>query len=152
MISTDPVSLDISPQLGYKFTTRFNVGIAASYRYTFNDSIKHGWYVSPTNTAFRMFTNYDVIKGFFATAEWELAGIKSSKNDQLQKQWVNNYFVGGGKKFLIHPKVYMTLIALYNLNGSDDNPSYPRRFQIRVGFQLSELATRKKKIYYDPNR
>jgi hypothetical protein len=73
-------------------------------------------------------------------------------DDHIKKQWKSNYFIGAGKKFLVHPKLYLTTTLLYNLNNDTKNPVHPRRFQVKVGFQLSELATRKKKIYYNPNR
>jgi hypothetical protein len=98
-----------------------------------------------------MFASYDLIKSFYAYAEWKKSGVKINSEPAVNR-WRDNYFVGVGKRFLIHPKLYLTLTALYNLNNTDNNPVYPRRFQIRAGFQLSELATRKKKVYYDPNR
>jgi hypothetical protein len=152
ILSTDPVSVDLSPMLGYKFTTKFFIGVGMVYRHTFSDSIKNSWYVSPVNTGYKVFANYDVAKGFFAYTEWERSGIASKLNDKSKKEWKNNYFIGAGKKFLVHPKLYLVTTLLYNLNNEDHNPVHPRRFQVKVGFQLSELATRKKKIYYNPNR
>ena len=151
VISTEPVSIDVSPQVGYKITTKFFVALGMSYRLSFRDSIRNSKYVSPHNTSFELSTSYDLIKSFYAYAEWKKSGIKIN-SEPTTYRWMDNYFIGIGKRFLVHPKVYLTLTALYNLNNTDNNPAYPKRFQIRVGFQLSELATRKKKIYYDPNR
>jgi len=152
VVSTQPFSLDLSPQLGYKIRTNLAVGVGMNYRYTYSDSIKNGYYVSPTNTSFKAFGNYDIIKSFFLYTEFERSGIKSATNDKTAKTWKNNYFVGVGRKFLVVPKVYVTITALYNLNNESYNPVHPHRFQIRTGFQLSELATKKKKFIYDPNR
>ncbi|MBX2969584.1 MAG: hypothetical protein KF803_09435 [Cyclobacteriaceae bacterium] len=155
VLSTSPVSLDLSPQLGYKFTSKFLAGIGMNYRVTFSDSIKHNWYVSPSNAAFKAFVSYDIVKSWYAYVEGEWSGIRKQVKGNEQggyTSWRANYFIGGGRRFLIHPKLYMTLTALYNLNNEIHNPLYPRRFQVRVGFQLSELATRKKQVNYDPNR
>ncbi|MBL0743090.1 hypothetical protein [Chryseolinea lacunae] len=152
VVSTQPFSLDFSPQVGYKFTTNFSVGVGMNYRFTYSDSIKSSSYVSPSNTSYKAFIHYDFFKSFFLYGEFERSGIKASGNDKSRKTWQNNCFVGLGRKFLVHPKLYLTLTALYNLNNSNNNPVHPRRFQVRVGFQLSELAIRKKKIFYDPNR
>jgi len=119
---------------------------------SFADSIKSQWYISPKNSAYKIFVNYDVIKGFFAYGELERSGISLKSNDKSAKTWKNNYFFGAGKKFLVHPKLYMTTTFLYNLNDEIHNPVHPRRFQVKIGFQTSELMTRKKKIYYNPNR
>ncbi len=152
VLSTDPFSIDLSPQLGYKFSTRFTMGIGMNYRQTFGDSINSKWQVSPVNTGFKVFANYDVIKSFYAYTEVERSGVEMKVDDKVNREWINNYFIGAGRKFLIHPKVYMTVTALYNLNGDDNNPVYPRRFQLRIGFKSSELSHQKKKINYDPNR
>ncbi|HEY3406163.1 MAG TPA: hypothetical protein VGK59_22405 [Ohtaekwangia sp.] len=153
MVSTKPVVIDIAPQVGYKFTTRFVVGAGFSTRSAFGqDSIKHGWYVSPTNTAYKIFSSYDIYKSFYASVEWESSWIKEQQNDVEISTYINNYFIGLGKRFLIHPKLYMTVLAQYNLNSMEENPSYLRRFQIKFGLQSSELAFRKKPINYDPNR
>lgn len=150
VVSTEPFSLDLSPLVGYRLNTKFYIGLGANYRHTFSDSLKYRWHVSPTNSSLRLFANYDVFKNFFAYAEVERAGIKLKRNDVSNKKWRNNYFVGLGKKVLIHPKLYMTVTALYNLNSEKNNPSYPRRFQVRLGFQISDLAFRKKNTYYNP--
>lgn len=147
VVSTDPVSIDMAPLAGYKFNTKFYMGIGMNYRHTFSDSLKFILPVSPTNASLRLFANYDLIKNFFVYSEYERAGLKKGK-EAAGKQWKNNYFIGAGKKMLIHPKVFMTLTALYNLNNDRTNPTYPRRFQLRIGFQTSDLAFRKKKIQY----
>lgn len=152
IVSTDPVSIDFSPQLGCKFTSKFALGVGMNYRYTFSDSIKYRCYISATNTSFKAFTQYDIIKGFYGYAEREKSGIKATSSDKSRTLWKDNYFVGLGKKFLVHPKLYVTTTALYNLDNEPNNPVHPRRFEVRVGFQASELATRKRKVYYDPNR
>jgi hypothetical protein len=152
IVSTKPVSIDFSPQLGYKFNTRFFMGVGMSYRYTFGDSIKNSYYVSPTNTSYKAFISYDVVKAFYAFGEWEKSGISKGSNDKTSKQWKDNYFIGVGKRFLVLPKLYFTMTVLYNLNNEDQNPVHPNRFQVRTGFQLSELAMAKKKPYYHPNR
>ncbi len=152
IVSTHPLSIDFSPQLGYKFNTRFFVGVGVNYRTTFGDSIKTSYYVSPSNTSYKAFISYDVIKSFYAFGEWEKSGISRASNDKTSKQWKDNYFIGIGKRFLVLPKLYFTMAVLYNLNGEDQNPVHPYRFQVRTGFQLSEAALAKKKSYYHPNR
>lgn len=152
LASTKPLSIDFSPQLGYRFNTRFFLGIGMNYRTTFGDSIKNGYYVSPNNTSYKAMASYDIIRAFYGYAEWEKSGMVTSQNDKSSRMWRDNFFVAIGKKFLIHPKIYFTLTALYNLNNEAKNPVHPNRFQVRMGFQLSELATRAKQLNYDPNR
>jgi hypothetical protein len=152
VVSTKPASIDFSPQLGYKFNTRFFMGVGMSYRCTFGDSIRNSYYVSPSNTSYKAFISYDAVKAFYAFGEWERSGISRSSNDKTSRQWRDNYFIGIGKRLLVLSKLYFTMTVLYNLNNEDQNPVHPNRFQVRTGFQLSELAMAKKKPYYDPNR
>lgn len=150
IVSTSPFSLDLSPLIGYRFNTKFYAGIGANYRQTFGDSLRYINYISPTNTSVRALASYDLIKNFFAYAEAEAAGLKIKSKESIANGWRYNYFIGLGKKLLIHPKVFMTITAIYNLNGENNNPAYPQKFQVRLGFQTSDLAFRKKKIYYNP--
>jgi hypothetical protein len=153
IVSTDPIAVDLSPLIGYRINSKFFMGLSMNFRQTFGtvDSLNFNWYVSPTNTSFRIFANYDLIKNFYASAEWEISGSKNQKTSiESAKKWNNNYFIGLGKKILIHPKLFMTVTALYNLNSEKRNPTHPQRFQMRIGFQTSDLAFRKRKVYYNP--
>lgn len=152
IVSIKPVAFDLSPLIGYRFNTRFNSGVSANYRFNFGDSLRYRNYVSSANTSFRWFANYDVISNFFAYAEIEMAGVKSASSEKKVDAWQYNYFIAAGRKILIHPKLFMTITALYRINDRLGSSSYPSRFTVRIGFQTSELAFRKKKIYYDRNR
>lgn len=152
LVSTKPVSIDLSPDLGFRFTSKLSMGVGINYRYTFGDSIKNSWYVSPRNTGFKAFVTYDFFKNFYAYAETNYVGLTSQSSEGSERDWITNYFLGLGRKFLIHPKLYMTITATYNLNNMEENPLYINHYQVRVGFRLSELATRKKMVYYNPNR
>lgn len=152
IVAFKPISLDLSPELGFRITSKFFAGIGMTYRYTFGDTIRNSWYVSPRNTGFRVNASYDLFRNIYAYSEWNAVGSTRATEAGTNKEWVHNYFIGAGRKFLVHPKLYLTLTAMYNLNGQKENPGYVNRFQVRVGFQLSELAFRKKQQYYDPNR
>jgi hypothetical protein len=148
VVSTDPISIDIAPIFGYRVNTGFVVGVGLNYRHTFGDSLKYKLYISPVIYSVRGFTNYNVYKNFFVTAEYERAGLKLKRSENQSIRWTNNYLIGVGRKFLIHPKVYLVMTALYNLKGEGADPSYPRHFQLRIGLQNTDLALRRKRIYY----
>jgi hypothetical protein len=137
VISIRPVAIDLSPMIGYKFNRRVSTGIGANYRCTFADSIRNQRYISPGNRGLKVFLNYDLYRGLFAYAELERSGLSIKKIENAGKRCSNNYFIGVGKKILIHPKIYFTTVFTYNLNNSENNPFYPRRFQVKLGFQLS---------------
>lgn len=147
IISTKPVSIDASPTIAYKIKTTWNVGLGVNYRTTFGDSIiQYSSKISNTNSSLRVFSNLDVFRNFFLNAEYERTDFLKSAEEKSEGLR-NNYFGGLGKKLLIHPKVFVVVTALYRFN--DKSQFYANRFQMRIGFQSSDLAFRKKKIYYE---
>ncbi len=150
VISTDPFCIDFSPQLGYRITSLLVVGLGMNYRISFGDSIQYSnWPVSTRNTAINGFASYEFLASWYGYAEAQFSRTSALESDS---KWNGNYFVGLGKKFLVHPKLFMTLTLLYNLNPDTQNQIYPQRFQLRLGFQTSDLAFRKKRMNFDPNR
>jgi hypothetical protein len=138
VLNLDPFSIDLSPMIGYRFNTRFLAGIGANYRQSFKDTIPS---FSPTVFGYKAFTSYDVVKNFFAYAEFDRnsPGVKRTEAGS-QLLWKNAAFAGVGRKFMIRPKLEMTVLMLYNFFHDIKDPVYPRAWNVRVGFQTSELA------------
>jgi hypothetical protein len=63
-------------------------------------------------------------------------------------EWKNAAFLGIGRKVLIHRKIEMTAVFMYNFLYTYPDPVYPRRWVFRVGFQTSDLAFFKTKPTY----
>jgi hypothetical protein len=140
-----PLSIDFSPQLGYKFNSRFVLGVAAAFRKTFMDSIPH---VAPQVLGFKGFSSYDIIKNFFAYSEFDRnsTGLKVLEGKSAVRQWQNNWLLGVGKKVRVYKNLDMTVVVLYNVFHKTPDPIYPKPFMVRIGFQLSELALLKRKV------
>ncbi len=138
LLSISPVSIDFSPQVGYKFNRRFALGAGFTYRQTFGDSIPT---LSPQVFGYKCFVSYDVLSNFFAYSEFDRnsPGFKQDA-DKKTRLWKSAFFLGVGRRFMIHPKVEMTLVFMYNFLHEPHDPIYPRPWSIRVGFQTSELA------------
>ena len=150
--SVSPICMDISVLGGYRVTRSLSTGLGINVRFSGSDSIPSTHYISSRHVGTKAYTSYDVLHDFFLYAEWERVSQISRIAEDVVKRATNNIMIGIGRKFRVHPMVYVTLLGVYNLNPDDENPIHPRRFQIRSGFQLSELAMRKKAINYDPNR
>ncbi len=135
-----PLSLDLSPQLGYRFNKRFIVGIGGTYRQTFTDSLKVSPAIPANSYGFRAFSSYDVFKSFFAYGEYEQMSKEITAGDRKQTEWVDGLLLGIGREISVHPKLNMNVMMLYNLINEQENPIYGRRWVMKVGFQLSELA------------
>ena len=142
----DPLSLDLSPQVGYKFNTRFVVGIGGTYRKTFADTLRVSPAIPAETYGYKAFTSYDVIKSFFAYAEYErmTREVASPNSDTNTTQWVDGLLLGVGRRFSIHPKVHMNMMVLYNFLHDSETAIYSRPWTLKFGFQLSEMALLKK--------
>jgi len=156
MNNLKPLSVDASPQIGYKFNKRFVVGVGGIYRQTFGDTINVTPAIPANSYGYKGFTSYDVIKSFFAYAEYErrtkeVHASASSTNGSItdtpsnKTAWVDGLLIGVGRRMSIHSKVHMNMIVLYNFLYNDENAIYNNPWSFKVGFELSELALLKKK-------
>jgi hypothetical protein len=138
VVSVNPVSLDFSPMLGYRITRDLVAGIGGNYRQSFADTIPT---FSPTVFGYKAFASYDLVKNFFAYAEFDRnsPGLKHTETSR-QRIWKNAAFLGLGRKFMISPKVEMTIVMMYNFLHEHPDPIYPKPWNIKIGFQTSELA------------
>jgi hypothetical protein len=144
MISPKPLSLDLSPMLGYKINRFFAMGIGGLYRKTFTDSIPN---LSPQIIGYKAFISHDVARNFFGYAEFgrNSPGLKTEEGRTF-RIWKNAFIAGVGKKMLIHKNIEMTMLVGYNFFRQANDPVYPRPLVVRAGFQLSELALLKRKL------
>ncbi len=143
LLSIDPFSIDIAPQIGYRFNSLFSVGIGGTYRKTFTDSIPT---LAPEVFGCKAFLSYDILNSFFAYGEYaqNSPGV-TVKEGITQRIWKPAALVGVGRRFSLHKNVDMTVVALYNFIYSPGDPVYSRPFMVRFGFQLSDVALLKKK-------
>jgi hypothetical protein len=142
IIATQPFSIDLAPMIGYKFNSKFSAGLGGTYRQTFKDSIPS---LSPNVWGLKSFISYDVFKTFFAYGEGDLntPGLKSIEGKSF-RIWSPAVFIGIGKRFNLHKNVDVTTIVLYNFLSKNRDSIYPEPLIFRVGFQLSELALKKR--------
>jgi hypothetical protein len=142
LVSLDPISIDFSPALGYRFNRKLIAGIGGNYRQSFSDSLP---LIAPQVIGYKAFTNYDLVKDFFLYGEFDRnsPGMRKTETN-IKRTWKNAAFIGVGRKFSIHPKVEMTAIFMYNLLYEYNDPIYPKRWSFKIGFQTTELAMFKK--------
>jgi hypothetical protein len=143
--STAPLMIDLAPQFGYRIDKKWQVGVSGIYRAKFVDSVKVANAISPQRYGFSVFSSYSLLLNFFGYAEWEqtMSSVKST-NDKSSIQWVPALLVGIGKKFQFHPKVGGTVMVLWDPLHVNGKSPYNDAFVIKTGFQLSELAMKKK--------
>jgi hypothetical protein len=150
-VSFRPFACELAPQLGYKLTRSLLFGCGLNYKIALKDTITGRAFVSPAQLSYRTFSSVNLFRSVFASGELRFSNSMDGIETASRKNWSRDLFAGVGKRFLIHPKFYFTTIILYRLNAEDQaNPS--GRFQMRAGLEFSELALRRTKPLYHPNR
>lgn len=143
VLSLEPLAIDFSPLLGYKFNSNFVMGVGGTYRQSFNDSLLQ---ISPDVMSYGVFARYAVIRNFFANVEYSVNTARSSSSEtQSGRVTEKSLIVGVGRKFLVHQKVDMTIIVGYNFLHTRNSALYQSPWSVKVGFQSSDLAFLKKK-------
>jgi hypothetical protein len=144
ILSIKPPSVDFNGMAGYKFNTKFAVGVGGTYRVTLRDSVRS---LARQVFGYKLFANYDVVRNFFGYTEFDRNAITRypAEDGKTEYLWKNSWLIGAGRKFLVRPKVYMTATLLYDVFHKPGDPIYPRPLMLRIGFQLSELALLKRK-------
>jgi hypothetical protein len=138
--SFNPLSVDFSPVIGYRFNSKFISGIGGTYRQSFGDSIPQ---ITSAVVGYKIFSSYDLVNQFFAYAEIARNSPMAQNAEQTQERiWHTAALLGIGRKFLIHPKVETTIVVSYNFLYERGNPIFSSPWAVRVGFQSSMLAFR----------
>jgi hypothetical protein len=138
VMTIEPLTLDFSPLAGYRFTRKFIVGAGLNLRHSFGDSIPT---LSPNVFGYKAFSSYDVFSNFFAYAEYNRNTTGITKNEfSSSRSWKTAAFLGIGRKFSIRKNVEMTMIFMYNFLYDHPDPIYPKRWNLKIGFQTSDLA------------
>jgi hypothetical protein len=150
--SLSPFIMSFAPQLGFKLNRNWVTGFTTTYRLQISDSVDTSSSPLLSNAGIGLFTSLVAWKSFFLHAEWNR--LRQGQNDPVEaNNRVRDYgFVGIGKKMLVHPKILLVTKALYSLGSGHNKRLDLSRVQLRVGIQLSELAIRKSKPTFDPNR
>lgn len=151
-VSFSPPMLDVAPYLGFKINKRFIAGTAVNIRLAAIDSVATKGGVSAGNLSYKLFANYTVFNSFFAHAEFESSRVSLPQTEGSYNKWQKSYFAGVGRRTLVHPKIYFTVMALYNITPREHSAVHPSRFQVRVGVERSELSRKRKRILYNPNK
>lgn len=107
----------IAPQLGYRVTNAWEVGVRTIYdldcnfdRYNGNTTLHHFGLAG--------YTSLQVYKGFFIHAEDEMMYRIARFNHQTvdAEKWFNSIFVGAGYRSYYSSNTYAYIMVLYNLS------------------------------------
>ena len=137
-VSGNYLNLLIAPQVGYRVTNAWEVGVRGTYNL---QCYFDRFYGNQTNHWFgpAAYTNLEIAYGIFAHAEYEgLYRVSYFNHQQAESasRWYNSYFVGGGYRSYSKTGGYAYFMVLYNLTWYDINMDSPYNSPIvfRVGY------------------
>ncbi len=137
--STYGSSIQLSPTIGYRLTPKLETGVRLLYNFY---SIKQfGIRLNSHSYGGGPYVNYDIYRGLFAHAEYELLSFEgffinnaNQQIDKLDRINLSSVFVGGGYRQYFSTNAYGVFMVLYNLNESINSPYSNPVFRIGFGF------------------
>jgi len=133
--ASNPVLMDIDLKLGYKLNKMLAVGIGGIFREEFGikDPLKE---FTGDALGYSFFVNYDLMKNFFAIAEWQQIGEKINPAPENGSfQWEQAYYLGLGRSFSLAGRISLTMTLLYDFNHLN-NLLHPRPWVVRFGYRI----------------
>lgn len=146
VLNIKPVSIDVSPAIGYRFTTRWIAGFGGNYRKTFTNSVPLSF--SADMWGYKEFVCFEVLSNFYLYTEFSRNTTHGVASEDGTRIWEQSLLLGAGRQFLIHPRVEMTILASYNFLYEPTDQFFTSPWSVRVGVQLSDLALIKNNPYF----
>lgn len=134
------IEIDFSPSIAYLISKRLSTGIAIIYRGKFGDGKK--WHESFNTKTYggRIFTDYTVLKSFYAHTELEsinTPNISITIMDIRTTKTILGAMAGIGKHFSMSKGIVGKVIAQYNFL-HNDNTIYSSPWVVRFGFDIKK--------------
>lgn len=129
-------SIDLNPELSYRINKKWDVGIGGNYR--FNGEIEDvlGAAQDQRIYGYRLFTEYFLLKDFYAHVEFESLAAKSTDPiDRTEVQWNNSVLAGIERRFNLGKSAQAQISLLYNFMHKS-NPLYNSPWNVRFGFSF----------------
>jgi hypothetical protein len=138
--SFDPVILDASPVIGYRFNKLFNAGIGGHWRYSFKDSVSLSF---PSATAgYKAWVSHDVFRSFFGYSEYERQRFEKFNPaiDSRGLAWKDAWHIGIGRNIPVNRLLTTQVLVLYNVLHDPFDKLYNSRLNVRAGVKLNTGA------------
>lgn len=128
--------INVSPQVGYRFTNRLSGGVGVIYQYI-SYELFNGSRESTNVYGGNLFARYMVYENIFLQGEYEAVNWEFFNEDnRLVREWVPGAFLGGGFFQPIGARSGFSATALYNVLHDDIRSPYGSPWVFRVGFAL----------------
>jgi len=128
-ISSDRVWVNVSGQVGYRITEKWNAGVGLTYQYfKFKDPIN----IAFNDYGLNFYTQYIIYSPFFAMAQYEILFLDNIEG----RDTYNTFLLGGGVSQPMGDNGFFNLYALYNITYTDggENGRYDSPWVIGMNF------------------
>ena len=137
LTETNPVTIDFSPVIGWKFDKRFEVGITGAYRAKFGaDKQGINTFEDDAVYGYSVYTNYIVFKNFFGYLEGENISQVTGTAENNQREWHQTLLAGISRKFKIARFLEMQAIISYNFLHDNTDGVYNNPVVFKTGFRV----------------
>ena len=132
----DFTMINVSPQVGYRFTNRLSGGVGVIYQYI-SYELFNGRRESTNVYGGNLFARYMVYENIFLQGEYEAVNWEFFNVDnQLVREWVPGAFLGGGFFQPIGGRAGFSATVLYNVIFDEFRSPYGSPWVVRVGVSL----------------
>ena len=141
---TDPISIDLAPNLMYKFNKLFAAGISGTYRASLGIENNRSIAVNTSTDVygFSAIAQHMVWKGFFGHVEFQYLSSPlkdpSTGTDLSTRAWNEGALLGIGKQMTLSKALRGQIIFTYDFLHDEYSPN-PKAWNIKFGFQLGKF-------------
>jgi hypothetical protein len=139
---TNPVSVDLAPNVMYRFNTNFSAGISGTYRAALGQEDKNTAAIGTTTDVYggSVLAQHMVWKGFFGHAEFQSLSspVEDASTDNPTRKWTNGALLGIGKQMALAKGLRGQIIFTYDFLHGDDSVN-PKAWNIRFGLHLGNF-------------
>ena len=135
---TNPVQLNLSPAVGYRINTLFELGATAMYRSQL-EAGKWGVNTDDERTyGYSIYARHMVFKNFFGYIEGENISREVVVQDQSERQWTQNLLLGLGREFTISKWLQFQTIITYNFLHENRDGVYGSPVVFKTGVRFGK--------------
>jgi hypothetical protein len=124
--------VEVSPLVGYKITPAFHVGGRFSYMWN-SQEVAYNERENLHNYGVGAFGRYVIFRGLFAQVEYEALNYDYPSTSNVDREWVNNLYIGGGY-FQDMGRAFASFAILFNVLDNPNPYYYQTNPVIRIGF------------------
>ncbi|MDQ3395438.1 MAG: hypothetical protein M3512_15190 [Bacteroidota bacterium] len=132
---TNPLNIDFSPVIGYRFNKLFEAGVTAAYRTSFKANKKGVSQLNEEVFGFSVFASHMVFKSFFAYLEGERMRKEGTVFEIGSIKWNQTLLIGIGKKFHLNKWLDMQSMVVVNVLHNNKDGLYHSPVIFKTGFR-----------------